>query len=280
MKLSLALTTLFAGLVGPTLAHGDDEAALRALRGNVKVVEGECSFAGNGFPKGHGVKPVFRLKLLGRDLDRKETWNYDPNAGNSIAVALNGNTKILLENSDADGSDCDCDYCVTDPNGTDGTATLCMKDPFDSSDPCIDGEGPCDEEANFRIFARVRGKGSVDFTTCVEDTTGDFKYCDTGNTVTLNTKRAIDISQQLLTLCYQGSGIGLFDELCFDEDGTTLIKCDGDEGGIDEQYYWDVDNDGVRNAELRFYDQADLDDLYDEAGCTWETVTRGKACAS
>ena len=268
---------------------GDDEAALRALRGNIKgPVKDDCSFAGNGFPKGSGIKPVFRLKLLGRDLDRKETWNYDPKSGNSIAVALNGNTKILLENSDdpdnvACKNECPEGFCVADPNGTDKDgATLCMKDPFPIYDtPCIPGvdETSCDEAATYRIFARVRGQGAMTFLTCVED--GGTEYCDTGGTVTLNPKKATDISQDLLTLCLEDSsgatsGVGLFDKLCFDS-GGVLIKCPGD-AVDDEQYFWDVTNDGVRNAELRFYDQDDLDGLYDGTGCTWEDVTRGKAC--
>lgn len=131
----------------------------------------------------------------------------------------------------------------------------------------------------FRIVARVRGKGSMDLTACVEDTSegGTINYCDTGNTVTVNTRKATDISQSLLTLCYDGAGIGLFDQLCFGVD-KNLIRCVDDAGGIAEQYFWDVDNDGVRNAELRFYDQDDLDELVEGTGCTWDEVTRGNAC--
>ena len=55
------------------------------------------------------------------------------------------------------------------------------------------------------------------------------------------------------------------------DDFDSLISCDADcavqLGG--EQYFWDVDNNGVRNAELRFYSQDYLDSLVRGTGCTW-----------
>lgn len=294
MKLSFASTALFATFFTVTTA---ENSALRVLRGqpgsDAPEDLAQCPpFNGNGFPKGKGIKPVFRLKLLGRDLAKREEWNYEPNSGNNIAISLNSRTKILLENSDAtDSNDCteECpeDYCVVDANGTDGEAKLCLRDPFPSFDtPCIPDvdESSCDEEAVFRIFARVRGKGSISFTSCIDVEDGDsgsYEICDTGNTITLpklDEKKAIDISQNLLVTCVDGSGIGLFDEVCGEISGESfsIQKCDGD-NDLEEQFFWDVDNNGVRNAELRFYSQAELDALV-EGECTWEAVTRGK-CA-
>lgn len=256
------------------------EDGLRALGGPPGNGD-DCDFAGNGFPKGKGIQPIFRFKMLGRDLARKEVWDFDPNGQNSIAVALEGQTKILLEDSgsSSDCSDCPDDFCIPDPNGTDGEATLCMIDPFPIyENPCIDGDEPsCDEKAVFRIFARIRGKGNMSITTCVDVDGSD--WCDVGG-VELNTRKATDISQKLLTLCYDGAGIGLFDEICVDKDDSTQILACNDPKAVEteEQYFWDVDNDGVRNAEFRFYDQGELDSLYFETGCTWDAITRRNAC--
>ena len=147
-----------------------------------------------------------------------------------------------------------CNYeGFQDPKGTDRNgAKLCLRDPFPSNDsPCIDGVGDsCDERAIYRVFARKRGKkGNIGVKTCVEDTGTEVEFCGMGATIEFGRKKATDVSQELLTLCYDSFGIGLFDELCVDE-FEDLISCD--EG---EQYFWDVDNNGVRNAELRFYSQ-------------------------
>lgn len=64
------------------------------------------------------------------------------------------------------------------------------------------------------------------------------------------------------------------------DDFDSLISCDAD-GAVQlggEQYFWDVDNNGVRNAELRFYSQDYLDSLVSGTGCTWLDVTRATAC--
>ena len=245
------------------------------------VDEDNCTFNGNGFPKG---KAAFKLNILGRDLERREEWNFNPQGDRSVAIRLEGKTKILLESSDDTDTDCydQCarGFCVADPNGTDGSAKICLRDPFASDEPCNGGNSNCDEEATYRIFARVRGKGNINFELCVEDSDDgpSGHYCDLGASVTINRKKATDISQELLTLCVDNVGVGLFDQLCFDGD-DNLIPCDdNDTGGINEQYFWDVNNDGVRNAELRFYEQTFLDSLFEGTECTWDAVSRRNAC--
>ena len=53
--------------------------------------------------------------------------------------------------------------------------------------------------------------GHVSKLTCVEDTTG-VEFCDAGDAIGFGRKRATGVFQELLTLCYNGVGIGFSDE--------------------------------------------------------------------
>ena len=81
---------------------------------------------------------------------------------------------------------------------------------------------------------------------CVTDDGADYCPIDVVP-VPLPQKKATDISQQLLTACLDLNGeqvkVGLFDK----------VDIDGDDVLEDVGYFWNLDNKGVRNAELRFY---------------------------
>ena len=81
-----------------------------------------------------------------------------------------------------------------------------------------------------------------------------------------------DISQELLTLCVDADGDGSLD------DGVGLFdKIEGEEVG----YFWNLENSGVRNAELRFYNiQSLVDSCKGDSDCEncYAGVTRGDAC--
>lgn len=276
---------------------------------------GDCEHPGNGFP---GGKFAFKLNLLGK---MKDT-NYNPQSGSNMVIALsekckgrNGDncdaiaeTTITLYNSDSDANAdvCPEPFMVTDANGADGEAGLCVPDPFEDSDPCIDGEGPtCATEALYAVYgeyyttflfdwfqlpqhnitynlyslsyqycsflARVRGKGDLRFNTCVDD--GTTKLCSVG-VVKVPQKTAKDISQELLTLCVDLDGDGSA------TDGVGLFDNIGDDTEVG--YFWELDNDGVRNAELRFYYIQDLIDACKgdtECETCYAGVTRGDACS-
>jgi hypothetical protein len=253
------------------------------LRGDRLLQKGKsntlsaCATLGNGFPKGSAD---FKLNLLGKMKDNE----YNPQSGNNIVIALseqckgkNGdmcstsaNTKILLYNSDTNTEVCTKDFEVVDPNGADGEAGLCFPDPFTDEDPCIDGEGiTCATEALYAIYGRVRGKGSLGVRLCVTDPDGN-DICPIG-VVSIPQKRAVDLSQVLLTACIDADGDGVAD------DGVGLFdKIQGEEYG----YFWDMDNTGVRNAELRFYYIQDLIAACGDMECEkcYAGVTRGDAC--
>lgn len=280
-------TTAFIAAIIGTAAADKDDTALRALRGNVerKAKADDCS-SGNGFPKG---KMAFKLNLLGK-LEGSPPFNSQ---GNNIAIKLaeqcrgkNGSTctvsaetKILLEKSGLSAGQKGA-FEVIDPDGTDGVAKLAVPDPFeDSASPCY-GSDPdtdqCTEESTYLIFARVRGKGKLDARLCFcdgDDTENCLEgdtYCQTEGVITLEGKKgqkAVDISQQLLTVCADVDGDGNLDGVgLFDEFDTP-------DGSVDEEsYFWSLDNTGARNAELRFFAVGDL-----PAEC-FSGVTRDGAC--
>ncbi len=105
---------------------------------------------------------------------------------------------------------------------------------------------------------------------CATDSSGT-DICPIG-VVTVDQKRAKDISQELLTACIDADGDG-------DADGVGLFdKINGEEA----EYFWDVDNEGVRNAELRFYSiQSLIDSCKGDGKCEecYDGVTRANACS-
>mmetsp|Transcript_24339 Transcript_24339/g.50977 ORF Transcript_24339/g.50977 Transcript_24339/m.50977 type:complete len:285 (+) Transcript_24339:88-942(+) len=244
------------------------------------------TFNGNGFPSG---KTLFKFNILGRDVNK---WgsNFNPKGDNAIVVALNGRSDILLLNGDAsqdnsyDPRCAECgrgnqvsDFCILDANAIDGDAELCVADPFPSDEPCNDEyDDTCDEPAEYAIFARTSGKGNASAGLCVE-IDGD-ENCYVGSTA-ISSKKATDISQQLLTLCIpQDDGknlkVGLFDAICADDEGV-LGPCKGQyDQELEETYLWAYDNDNNRRAEFRFYSVADLQEA---TGTDCFGVTRGGA---
>jgi hypothetical protein len=250
------------------------ERKLAAERLLPKQTDGDlCStivFKGNGFPSG---KTLFKFNVLGRDVNKGSSGGFDPNGDRAILVPLEGSTRIKLLNGDVDqdnsyDADCvDCGkqgsegFCILDADATDGSAEICVLDPFASDQPCTDLTATCDEPATYAIFARTVGKGSAKAGLCV-DIDGD-ESCYVGSTA-IHLKKATDISQQLLTVCVGDVKIGLFDALCKNGAGE-LGACDtGDfTQQTDESYYWEYDNIGNRRAEFRFYEASVLNEMTD-----------------
>ena len=298
MKLSHAL--ILAGLVAPSAARVG-ELYQKNEDGTKRLLERSC-FRGNGYPF---AKPVFTLNMLGKF--EKDNASFNPQCnGNTCSMAVllseqckgkNGdncsvsaNTQIKLTNG---GTTVDRGaFDVVDADGTDGYAELMVADPFEDTDsPCYGDSSRntgtvCTEAASYHIFARVRGKGQMGIALCFcddpdidvgsEECPADNEYCATPGVLdsTSMKGKATDITKNLLTVCADvdgdgtTDGVGLFDNFATnDNDGI-----DGNEGEVnDESYFWTVDNNGVRNAELRFFPVSDLD-----PDC-FTAVTRG-AC--
>lgn len=183
--------------------------------GNGPDFTGE-QLTGNGAPSG----AHFNLNLIGVS----NTLTQDGSGGSVIHVPLNGKCQIDL----SQGS-----FQVLDDNCTDGTAGFQLPNP----DPTNSGT------TTYSVFVRALGKpgGSSSQTTCATDSTGTL-YCSIYSSVQMRTKGQqtfTNVSQQLLYIYYYNSTGQLVRVPLFD---SSL-----------QNYYWQYDNNGLKNLALRFY---------------------------
>ena len=177
---------------------------------------------GNGAPSG----PHYNLNLIGFS-NGDNIKNTTGSGGHVIFVPLSGHCQIDL----TEGS-----FDVLDNNCTDSTNAA-----FQLPDPCPDANN-CDT-SSYSVFAAARGKplGSATADTCFTDTTTNTLYCS-NIVMTLNRHYGQDqffnATKYLLYVyaCVNGTikRTALFD------DNTAA-------------WYWSYDNNGLRNAALRFY---------------------------
>lgn len=200
---------------------------------------------GNGAPSGDH----YTLNIIGVDKDK--TADMTGNNGRRIFVDLgaNGkpaNTKILLSEGE---------FGVLDANGTDGQAE------FELPNPDVNGDGTTE----YSVFVRALGKpgGKATMQSCYDDPATGETWCAVDfaggvEPVTVErTKRGVEkfvnVSQDLLYV-----------DACTEYDATTgsclawdqvpLFSDANGNGSNDEQYFWDYNNEGLRVAQLRFYD--------------------------
>jgi hypothetical protein len=192
--------------------------------------------AGNGAPSG----PHYNLNIIG--VPKSKSADMTGSQGHTIFVPLVGNAKINLCDSDACASG---GYEVLDRNGTDGNGAL-----FALPSPDPDDDGVTD----YSVFARALGRpgGSADMTTCatwegedgIPDTDDDEVICSEV-TLTLNSttrpNRFQNVSKYLLYVYADVDGDDLVD------DRVPLF------GDGFEDFYWNYDNNGLKLAQLRFY---------------------------
>ena len=175
---------------------------------------------GNGAPSG----PHFNLNLIGfsNGQNGKSTTG---SGGNVIFVPLYGSCQINL----TEGS-----FAVLDNNCTDKTGALFQ---LPNPDPANSGT------SSYSVYAAARGKplGSATANTCFTDTTTTTQYCSI-YTLTLSRNfgqnKYDNVTKYLLYAyaCVNGNvkRVPLF------SDSTS-------------SWYWQYDNNGLRNASLRFY---------------------------
>ena len=191
---------------------------------------------GNGYPSG----AHYNLNLIGtgdKDADMKG------NKGHRIFVPLYGNAKIYLQEGD---------FRVIDANGTDGDGAKFQL-------PAADAD--CDGYSDYSVYVRALGAsgGSAVMTTCLEDEFGEV-YCSS-ESVELERKKgkstARNVSKELLTV------------LIYDEDRDRWIRTPlfGDDS---YGYLWEYDNNGLRLAQLRFYDEFTMIDVDPDDGSDYE----------
>ena len=247
---------------------------------------------GNGYPSPHFE---YKLNIIGVPKDK--TAAMDNNNGRRIFVQLySDNTvtnpggknnqlkgkdqnKIYLCNSTDGENDynrdgrCDAwrtdnagEFGVIDANATDSNGAL-----FGIPDPCVDADPTTSCTPSYRIFARAKaGSGGAIITTCAEETYDDPEYdiwCGSNGTIELTKQsafKAIEVTDALLSM-----------EIAVDPDlDPELSYClgtedvDGDQAPVNydidifdncfQNYFWNYDNNGLKNLELRFYWAATL----------------------
>jgi hypothetical protein len=177
---------------------------------------------GNGAPNG----AHYNLNIIGVPKDK--TADMTGNNGHRIFVKLDGVTKIWLCEAGVDAGCLDVDgYRVLDANGTDGSALFALPNP----DPTNSGT------TSYSVFARALGKpgGKADMTTCFTDASGTF--C---SVIVLELER--DKGQSKF------DNVSKYLLYVYLADGTRVPLFSGD-----ASYFWDYDNDGLKLAQLRFY---------------------------
>ena len=177
--------------------------------------------AGNGAPSG----PHFNLNLIG--VPKEKSPSLDGGDGRRIFVPLFGTAKILL----AEG-----DFAVLDANGTDGTASFQLPSP----DP--DGDGV----TSYSVFVRALGKpgGRQTLTSCATDPLTGEEVCSVGSAVLVREsgrQRFTNFSRELLFVTADIDGDG-------DVDRVPLF------GDQLQDFFWQVDNQGLKLAQMRFYE--------------------------
>jgi hypothetical protein len=184
---------------------------------------------GNGAPSGSH----FTLNVIGVPQDKSADMTSDTGIGSRIFVPLQGNSKIMLTEGD---------FAVLDANGTDGTAAFRLPNP----DP--DNTGV----TQYSVYARALGTpgGTSTTTTCAIDIVDgeEVEVCSSESMVLVRDSKGgkstfTNYSRELLYVYAD-----------LDGDGTTERYPLFDEEL--EDYFWSYDNNGLRVAQLRFYEHA------------------------
>lgn len=176
--------------------------------------------AGNGAPSG----AHYNLNIIG--VPKGKSADMTNNDGHRIFMPLFGTAKILLYEG--------TDFSVLDANGTDGKAAFQLPNP----DPDNDGI------TKYSVWARALGKpgGSSTTTTCAYDEFGQL-WCSVYSMVLV-----------------RDSGKSWFDNVTKD---LLYVYVDLNGDGTPERYplfdpalkdyFWNYDNNGLKLAQLRFY---------------------------
>ena len=176
---------------------------------------------GNGAPNG----AHYNLNIIGT----KEKNGDMTGGGNVIFVKLWGaDTRINLVKGD--------DFAVLDKDGTDGSATLQLMDPYPGTTT----------DAAYRIFVRALGKpgGFMGMTTGFTDENGvDWYSIESVNlTRTKGAEKFTDKTLELTTIYVDMTDDGI-------DNPVRMNLFDNDLYG----YFWDYDNSGLKLLQMRIY---------------------------
>jgi hypothetical protein len=179
---------------------------------------------GNGAPSG----AHYNLNLIG--VPKNKTADMTGDNGHRIFVPLWGNCRINLSMGD---------FQVLDGNCTnDGVAGFQLPNP----DPDNDGI------TTYSVYARALGKpgGNSTTTTCFDDFQTGETYCSIYQMVLVRDKGKStfdNVSKELLYVYRDIDGDGTIDRVPLFSDSL-------------DNYFWSYDNNGLKLAQLRFYEIA------------------------
>lgn len=176
---------------------------------------------GNGAPSG----THYNLNIIGAA--KGKSADLSGGDGHRIFVPLSGSTKINL----SEGTD----FVVLDANATDGAGAFQLPNP----DP--DGDGV----TSYSVYSRALGTpgGSSTTTTCATDPTTGEVVCSALSTVLVRGtggSKFTNVSKQLLFVVADINGDGTLDRVPLFDDRL-------------QNFFWQYDNNGLRLAQLRFY---------------------------
>lgn len=176
--------------------------------------------SGNGAPSG----AHYNLNLIGVPKDK--TADMTGSSGHRIFVPLTGSCQVKL----GEGT-----FQVMDANCTDGSATFQLPNP----DPTNSGT------TTYSVWARALGKpgGSSETTTCATDPADGQLYCSVYTMVQVREKGKStfsNVSKQLLYIYADINADGTLERMPLFDDRL-------------KDYYWQYDNSGLKNLQLRFY---------------------------
>ena len=167
----------------------------------------------------------YNLNIIGVSKDKSADMTGDN--GHRIFVPLFGTAKIMLSEGE---------FAVLDANGTDGSAAFQLPSP----DPDNNGE------TEYSVYVRALGKPGGQATivpTATDPVTGEV-FASTLSTVVIREKGRssfTNVSKTLLYVYADVDGDGIIDRVpLFD---SRL-----------QEFYWSYDNQGLKLAQLRFYE--------------------------
>ena len=190
------------------------------LVASLLVFVGAASGSGNGAPSG----PHYNLNIIG--VSNPKTADMTNSDGHSLFVPLKGQCKINLQQGV---------FSVLDRNCTDGSSLFQLPNP----DPTNSGQ------TVYSVWARALGKpgGSSSTQTCFLDTSTNETFCSIYQMVLVRSSGKSsfsNVSQQLLYVYY-----------C-DTATNKIVRVPLFSSSL-YQFYWSYTNNGLRLAQLRFY---------------------------
>jgi hypothetical protein len=218
--------------------------------------------AGNGAPQG---PHDYQLNIIGTS---EKNADMDGNNGHRIFVHLEGKSKINLVEGD--------DFAVIDANGTDREGAT-FQLPAPGYDAYIVGDpGDADVESGYSVFIRPLGKpgGWASITTCAELVDSTFAGLLPGPFVRTLMREGMEdgtecsVDQANTVMLYRDKGKSsftnetaaltsvVFNVVYTDTSGaeqTVQIRVPLFDDIMDGEY-WEYDNNGLRLAQVRFYD--------------------------